>query len=65
MSIKTVDFTQAAADTSGAYVKLDDVTPIVDALEKLIWQVHFGKTFDAGIAATNATTLLADLKKAA
>lgn len=64
MNIKTVDFTQASADQTAAYVKLDDISPVVDALEKLVWQVHFGKSFDASHAATHANEVLRLLKAA-
>ncbi|GAA5171839.1 hypothetical protein [Viridibacterium curvum] len=62
MNMKTVNFGDASADANAAYVKLDDVKPLVDALEKLIWQVHYGKFIDASAAATAATNLLATLR---
>jgi hypothetical protein len=72
MSLKSVSFTQSGSayscdqneDQSGRYIKFDDVTPLVDILEKLVWEVHFGKFFDASAAATRATELLSRLKAA-
>jgi hypothetical protein len=48
----------APGDQSGDYVRAADAESLAEALSKLVWAVHYGRSFDASSYAHVATQLL-------
>ncbi|WP_085314648.1 hypothetical protein [Derxia lacustris] len=52
----------AEGDQSGDYVKATDAEKLEGVLSKLVWEVLYGKAFDAQSAAAAAERALAEIR---
>jgi len=65
MTLPSITLAEGAGAAPGRYVDAELAQKLAENLERLTWQVLYGKAYDAANAAVQADQFLSDLRGAA